>query len=168
LARPYKRQWPGERDEFESVAALALVEAANSFDRGRGVHFATFARLRIDGALRDLRRELIDHDQRFLTFVPSHGEVLAGEGCPTYRGRLIGVAVPEAVGAEFERRELVEHWLAKLPRRHAYACRQTYFHQRTQTEMARALGYSQSRVSTIHREAIELLRDMSQAEGYAA
>jgi RNA polymerase sigma factor (sigma-70 family) len=168
LSRPYKRHWAGARDEFDSAAALALVEAAESFDPERGVNFATYARHRIDGALRDVRRDLIDHHQRFLTNTPASGDVLAGDGCPTHRGRLLGIAAPEEVGEDLERREMVEHWLAKLPRRHAYACRQAYYHHRTQAQIARDLGYSQSRMSNIYREALELLRDIGEAEGYAA
>ena len=51
LAKPLKATWPGEGDEFESAACLALVEAAQSFDASRNVKFATFARYRIMGAL---------------------------------------------------------------------------------------------------------------------
>ncbi len=51
LAKPLKRTWPSESDEFESAACLALVEAAQSFDETRNVKFATFARYRIWGAL---------------------------------------------------------------------------------------------------------------------
>ncbi len=59
LARPFKMSWPGSRDEFESAANLALIEAAGSFDPGRNVKFATFARHRIWGALRDVQRGLL-------------------------------------------------------------------------------------------------------------
>ena len=34
LARPLKQSWPQARDEFESAACLALVEAAEAFDPG--------------------------------------------------------------------------------------------------------------------------------------
>ena len=35
MAKPYKANWPGVRDDFESAALLALVEAAESFDPPR-------------------------------------------------------------------------------------------------------------------------------------
>jgi RNA polymerase sigma factor (sigma-70 family) len=168
LAKPYKVYWPGSYDDFDAEANLALVEAAESFDPERGVNFATFARHRIDGALRDMRREKIDHDQRFMTHVPSSGDLLQGGGCETDRGRLICVREPEPVGEEMERGELVEHWLSKLPRKHAYACRQAYFHGRTQQEIAKDLGYSQSRMSNIHQEALRMLREIGESEGLAA
>ena len=43
-------------DELRSTAYLALVEAARTFDLSREVNFATFARHRIRGALRDYWR----------------------------------------------------------------------------------------------------------------
>src|SRR4051794_5854259 len=56
LAKPLKAAWPAARDEFESAACLALVEAAEAFDPSRNVKFSTFARYRIWGALRDVQR----------------------------------------------------------------------------------------------------------------
>ncbi len=166
LARPFKEAWKRSRDEFDSAAGMALVEAAESFDPGRNVNFATFARHRINGALCDLRRELIDHQQRFLTNTPSSGTVLVGDGCSTSRGRLLGIEPEGPVGYELERRELVEVWLSKLPRKHAFTCRQTYFHDKTQTEIAHSMGYSQSRMSTMHQEALRYLRDISDSAGF--
>ena len=49
LAKPLKKNWPVEGEEFESAALMALVEAAQSFDPARNVKFATFARYRIWG-----------------------------------------------------------------------------------------------------------------------
>ena len=57
-----KARFPGAGEEFESAAFLALVEAAQSFDSSRNVHFATYARHRIRGALYDVYRELIGSD----------------------------------------------------------------------------------------------------------
>ena len=48
-----------ERDELNSVAYMALVEAAQTFDPTRTVNFATFARLRIRGALQTYRKILL-------------------------------------------------------------------------------------------------------------
>lgn len=166
LARPLKDKWPGLCDEFESAAALALVEAAESFDPQRNVNFATFARHRIRGALLDTQREAFEHTQRFLTNTPATGSLLMGHGTETGNGRILGVEPSRPIGDELERNEAVEDCLSKLPKKHQAACRQTYFHGRTQVEIAKMLGYSQSRLSTIHKEALEYLRDIWQAEGY--
>ena len=64
LARRMKDSFPAAGDEIQSVAFLALVEAAQSFDSSRGVGFATFARHRIWGALCDFRREIIKSPAR--------------------------------------------------------------------------------------------------------
>src|SRR4051794_23814280 len=57
LARPYKQLRPEAREDYESAACYALVEAAESFNRRLGVKFATFASYRITGALREVQRK---------------------------------------------------------------------------------------------------------------
>src|SRR5205807_753874 len=56
LAKPLKTMFAQWKDEFESAACLALVEAARSYDPSRNIRFATFARFRIRGALMDVGR----------------------------------------------------------------------------------------------------------------
>ena len=155
MARPYKANWPGLRDDFESAACLAVVEAAEAFDPGRDVRFATFARHRIWGALRDVQR----------------GQVALGWRCdarhapmispmprdPDRNGYVLGLEPDGPVGEALESLDAVEAWLRKLPPRHAAACRQIYLHGKTQHEAARDLGLSQSRLSYMHREAMAIL-----------
>lgn len=157
LAKPLKKSWPIERDEFDSAAQLALVEAAQSFDPARNVKFATFARYRIWGALRDVQRGLVTAGWR--------GDV---ENAPTVssladdaeeNGLIVGSEPDAPVGEEFESIDFVESWLRKLPAKHAEACRQIYVHGRTQGEAAARMGYSKSRLSYLHAEAIVLLKD---------
>src|SRR3984893_4707873 len=47
-----------ERKDIQGWAELGLVEAANSFDRTRGVQFTTFAYYRIKGAIYDGVRKM--------------------------------------------------------------------------------------------------------------
>ena len=47
-----------ERKDIQGSAELGLVEAANSFDRTRGVQFKTFAYYRIKGAIYDGLRKM--------------------------------------------------------------------------------------------------------------
>ena len=56
IAAPLRDCWPSNAEEFDSAAVTALVQAAQSFDPSRGVKFATFARYRIWGALKDMQR----------------------------------------------------------------------------------------------------------------
>jgi RNA polymerase sigma factor (sigma-70 family) len=157
LAKPLKKAWPNAYEEFESAACLALVEAAESFDPSRNVKFATFARHRIWGALRDVQRQLMARGWRNHGRAPSRPRIV---GMPTdydRRGFVLGIEPPGPVGAELEAADEVEALLRKLPARHAVACRQIYLHGKTQNEAARLLGCSQSRLSYMHREALDML-----------
>lgn len=156
LAKPLKRGWPAESDEFESAACLALVEAAQSFDATRNVKFATFARYRIWGALRDVQRSLA-----------APGWEDDPEDAPRRRslgadaeesGRVLGAEPDAPVGADVEEAEALESWLRKLPAKHAEVCRQIYRDGKTQTEAAKAMGYSTTRLGCLHKESLEMLK----------
>jgi RNA polymerase sigma factor (sigma-70 family) len=155
LAKPLKRAWPEACDEFESAACLALVEAAEAYESGRGVRFATFARHRIRGALRDAQRKMIVLGWRAdMAHAPQvHGLRYNSEG----QGRILGAEPDPPIGTELEMAEEVEGWLKKLPAKHAAACRELYLNERTQMEAADAIGCSQSRLSYMHREALAML-----------
>ena len=155
LARPFKAAWSRFRDEFDSAACLALVEAAETFDPGRNVKFATFARARICGALRDARRRQVPLGYRSEPGdAPRVGEMPMR---PEEIGRVVTAEADDPVGAELEAAEEIERWLSKLPRRHSLACRQIYVHDMTYDETARSLGCSQSRVAFMHRQAMDML-----------
>lgn len=153
LARPMKLTWPVAADDFESAACYALVEAAQSYDPARNVKFATFARFRIRGALRDVQRALILRER---------GVDLALADVPALPAgfqdadRTLRPYEPQ-VGRELETLETVELLLRKLPPKHAEACRQIYLEGKTQNEAAEWLGCSKSRLSYLHKESIELL-----------
>lgn len=155
LARPLQRAWPAAREEFESAALMALVEAAQSYDPSRNVRFATFARLRITGALRDVQRRQALPGWR----VDREHAPLVGPLQPDSEqsGRVLLSDPGRPVGSEYEAADAVEGWLRKLPPRHAAACRQIYLQGKTQTLAARALGCSQSRLCCLHREALAML-----------
>ena len=157
LAKPLKFSWPNEGEEFEAAAMLALVEAAQSFDPGRNVKFATFARFRIWGALRDVQRGLIASGWR--------GDL---ENAPTLtslsldaeeRGRVIGAEPDAPTGSEIEGLEYVESLFKKIPTRHAEACREIYLKGLSHGQAARSLGCSKSRLCYLHKEAIDMITD---------
>ncbi len=155
MTRPLKDAYPCYRDEFESAACMALVEAAESFDPGRNVRFSTFARLRISGALRDVQRRQAAYGWRgnASNAPPVHSLPDDAEE----RGRVL-VATPEPpVDDRLERSDALERHLKRLPARHAAACREIYLHGRTQAEAARNLGLSQTRVANLHRESLDRL-----------
>lgn len=155
LARPLKDSWPGEWDELDSAACLALVEAAGAYDPARNVTFPTFARHRIIGALRDVQRRLVvrgwrtDHE-RAPAVVSLH---VASERY----GTVLDCTPDPSAEAEMQAEEAFEGWLKQLPSKHAETCRQLYDRGLTQAEAAEALGCSQSRLSYMHREALAML-----------
>jgi len=151
-----------EREELEATAYLALVEAAQTFDPARNVNFATFARHRIRGALRDYQLLVLsanwrgDPAQR--PAFKSRGR--AGEG----KGRVFGVEPDRPIGSEIESTDAVEEWLRRLPKAHAVACRHIYIGGKSQDEVAELVGCSKSFLSRLHREAISwLIRDYQAA-----
>ena len=157
LAKPLKESWPMERDEFDSAALLALVQAAQSYDPSKKVKFSTFARYRIWGALRDVQRTLIRTGWRrdmenapIIGSLPFDAEEF---------GTVIGCQPDRRVGAELEATDFVENCLSKLPEKHAEACRLIYILGKTQGEAAEAMGCSKSRLSTLHQQALELINE---------
>jgi RNA polymerase sigma factor (sigma-70 family) len=157
LSKPLKFNWPIDGEEFDSAALLALVEAAQSFDPSRNVKFATFARYRIWGALRDVQRALITagfrNDREHAPTVSSLTLEAEELGC------VLGSEADRPIGEELEAVDFVENWLRKIPSKHAAACREIYLNDRTQGEAAAKLGCSKSRLSCLHKEALELLED---------
>jgi RNA polymerase sigma factor (sigma-70 family) len=155
LAKPLKRAYPWLNEEFESCAALALVEAAQAFDPSRNVRFSTFARLRVWGALRDVQRSHVLLGWRFdAAHAPSQREYH-----PHYEseGRILcHEASIDPIEAE-KQQENLELWLRRLPAKHAAACREIYLYGKSQSEAAEALGCSQSRLSTLHRQSLHML-----------
>jgi RNA polymerase sigma factor (sigma-70 family) len=176
LAKPLKVSWPIDGEEFESAALLALVEAAQSFDPSRNVKFATFARYRIWGALRDVQRGLITTGWR--SDVENAPTITSLTYDAEEHGRVLNCTSDDPVGHEFEAIDYVEGFLRKLPAKHAEACRHIYIDDRTQGEAADLIGCSKSRLSYLHKESLELLKDAfayqsrleaeAEAEGKAA
>jgi RNA polymerase sigma factor (sigma-70 family) len=144
-----------DRDEFKSVAYVALVEAARTFDPAQKVNFVTFARHRIRGALLDCRRSLMGLSRK--------DDAAAG---PKFRRLSLHdqakasvlediVASPE--GSELEETEDLESYLRRLPKAQASACRLIYLDGKTQDEAAAHMGYSKAYLSRLHRDALESL-----------
>jgi RNA polymerase sigma factor (sigma-70 family) len=157
LAKPLKLNWPLECEEFESAALLALGEAAQSFDPDRNVKFATFARFRICGALRDVQRALVtagwrgDADHAPLLYSLTYGS--------EEEGLVVGSEPDRPVSETVDAIDFVEYWLRKLPSKHAAACRELYINGCNQGEAAERLGCSRSRLSFLNKEAMEMLND---------
>ena len=163
LAKPLKELFVHWKDEFESAACLALVEAARSFDPSRNIQFATFARFRIRGALVDVGRvmgvsgwEDEPEDAPGVVSITPYSEE---------HGQVLIATKPPPVGTECEDVDAVEHLLKKLPKKHAQVCRMQYLYGKTQSEIASMLGCSQAEVTRLHMKALEFLSEPYDAQG---
>lgn len=158
MARPLKRAWPQSSDEFESAANFALVEAAQNFDPRRNVRFSTFARRRIDGALRDVHRLMTAPGERPTGPVPPDPAAPTRPVAKTDEDPEWSLGDDtEPVGRRMEVIDEVEHLLHRLPAQYAETCRQIYLHGRSVTETARTLGYTQTTVHRLHKKALAML-----------
>jgi RNA polymerase sigma factor (sigma-70 family) len=158
LAKRMDGLLPGQTDELESTAYLALVEAAQMFDPSVSVNFATYARYRICGALRDLRRLMVSAGWRG---DPARLPVFQRLGTNVEKyAQVIGIHPDRPVGTAIEAAEFVEAWIRRLPRAHAAACRLIYIDGKSQDEAAAVVGCSKSYLSRLHHDAIAwLLQD---------
>ena len=162
MARQMKTRFPGAREEFESAAFLALVEAAQSFDSSRNVNFATYARYRIRGALYDVYRELIG-----TTSTGTHAQArLERPLCDGWesQGRVIGAEPDLPVGTDLEIQDTVENWIRRLPRMHALAFRHIYLDGKSQNEAAHPVGCSKWKLCRMHSQAITWLQEAKERE----
>ena len=159
LAKSFSMRQNLERDELRSTAYMALVEAARSFDPLRKVNFATFARHRIRGALRDYARFLLSENWRGKESLrPSFQSLFS---TVEEHGRVLGIKSEVPAGSAIESMESVEAWLRCLPRTHALACRLIYLGGKSQDEVAHILGFSRGYISRMHTEALSFLIDNS-------
>lgn len=162
LAKPFKLAWPSANNDFESAACMALVEAAEAFDPERNVKFATFARHRICGALRDVQRSETVLGWRC---DPKHAPKLRPiQRDAEVRGRVLYIEEDGPVGSDMESTEYVEALLRQLPTKHAAAFRLIYLHGKSQHEAASDLGCSQARICYMHSEAISILNGSWQTQ----
>lgn len=138
-------------DELESAAGLGLVDAARSYDPSRGVKFATFARMRIHGAIRDACRSEGKRRPRagFDGIEESEAFAMADPGLSA----LEDDEDRRASDARFER------LLEVLTPRERIVMRAYYGQGRRTREIAEALEMSQSRASAVHMEALGKIRD---------
>jgi RNA polymerase sigma factor (sigma-70 family) len=157
LAKDFRTKQSIEREELRSTAYMALVQAARTFDPARKVNFATFARHRIRGALRDYLRYAISESWRTETGLRPIAQCVGPES--ERYGRMLGLSEEKPVGAEIESMEDVETWLARLPKQHALACRLIYLSGKNQDEVAAMLGCSRSHLCRMHQEALTWLID---------
>ena len=156
LSKPLKLMYPCWRDEFESAACMALVEAARRYDPSKNIRFATFARFRIRGALMDVGRAML---LAGLEDVEDQPGVVALTPFNEERGKVLVAVEPPPVGEDVDDVDELENWLRKLPQRHAEVCRLYYLFGKSQAEIADLFGCSQSEITRLHKKSLDLLSE---------
>lgn len=179
IAEPYARAFPRHADEFRSEALLALCQAARTFEPGRKLKYSNHATNRINGAMLDLCRQSGPSGYRrrgrrqstaAAPRIQSLDRPIRPGGQFGYDGiegvkclKLADVIAADEgpVGWEAESRDELIRITRHLPVRHRSVIRFRYGHAETRTlkAIARSVGLSESRVSEIHSQAIEILRE---------
>lgn len=140
-------------EELASYGMLGLVEAARRYQPGRGVPFATFARVRIRGAILD----------GLAAFGPAASS--RRRGYKTMRGSTLAASVPcdrELADQALSRRRLrrvLHEAVNQLSSRERRVLEQRYWQQVSLVEIGRDLGVSKSRASRIHARCLRKVRD---------
>lgn len=180
MAKSRARRHPSLADEFESAALVGLVEAETTFDESYGVPFIKHAAQRITGALLDCERHWTPKGYQRRWQREEHGNIpLVGSLSHQFTSVFEdgdGVNLSdslatdgESVGAGIEYQDEIEGLARRLPRRCGDVLRRLYGRADnvTMKATADALDLSESRVSQLHSQAIDLLREgmMSRRNG---
>jgi len=162
-----------ELDDLVGLAREGMIRAVETYDPGRGVPFEAYARVRVGGHVRDVLRDGDDLSRRDRQTVRAY---LTGEPLEDRRSRRAArlVAerplrseapvdageVPDDVEVEpavLTRLE-VEEMLRTLPPVEATVVEYRYLRGMSLSAIGATLALTESRVSQIHRVAIERLR----------
>ncbi len=184
-----------ELNDLIEDGVLGLIAAAQRYDPKRGIPFPPYARFRIRGAIldglrrtdhlsRDLRSKVKKADADALENDWGRG---TGPGvwragiCAPVNGTTIARSVgsdtnvpeaaadeswrPDVVAGEGELSGVLRSAVGKLPRRYGQIV--TLYHWRglTMREIGRVFSINESRVSQIHKRALQLLAESLRAKG---
>ena len=150
LARPFCDRFPRMADDLRSSSLLALCEAAATYDPARGLKFATFAALRINGEIRDeLRRQA---PKGFRTNGTNAAAAPRLEPLTRHHaGQLIDPAPPAELVVE--RLDQAETILARLPPLARQAVVLCFVEALSRAAAARILRVSRGRIDAALRRA---------------
>lgn len=167
IARKFSVNWSWMKDEMESAALVALVEAARTFDPDRNVKFSTFLRKRLFGALLDTRRQMCQSfarveaadsdDEEFGWLKTKPLSNLRPEEVIDYEGRLVDPSSMREDGPLYEVHDFLRTEFRILPSRHREVMDGLYLRHQSYEELSVSLNCSKSRLIAVHRESIDLL-----------
>ena len=165
MALAFSRHCKWMADELESVALLALVEAARFYDDSYNVKFSTYAKNGIIGALTNARNKYIqlhrtntadvDGQDRYATV--NNSSNLTQEEYDTYLQTIDESRDFFSTDRPFEYREELEHLFKRLPHRHRSLMQALYFEQKSIDELRKRFRCQSRRLEVMHRESINML-----------
>lgn len=173
--------------DYVHYGNIGLMESIDRFDPTRGAQFQTFARHRVRGAiLNNIGRfaERTGRSTRYFERLDSIEETESDDALADIVDATVGLAIGyllelgtlpsgntenrnttyDNVEAGEEQASLVGK-IGELPEREQQVIRYHYFQQISFTEIADMLGVTRGRVSQLHRQAIERIRDDMSSNG---
>jgi RNA polymerase sigma factor (sigma-70 family) len=175
IARRMAAPCPRLAEEFESAALLGLAEAAAAFDPGAGASFATYAAIRIAGAIRDAaRRERPSGYRRAEEIRPGEAaprvrplHAPAGPGGEDAPADLLASAeLP--VGWEAESQDGVRRLIRDLPGRHKAVMQAFYLDASCGGITARVgekFGVGENAIWLTRKQAVAMIRESHPTPG---
>lgn len=159
-------RWPSaDRDEVYSVLCFAIIQAARTFDPGKGASFRTHVFLRMNGAVRDYCRQHLAagmlsagvRQNKVGPKVESLSTVLAEDSRSVCLGHY--VAAPEDFAAEqAHSREHAISWLSGLSERSRSVIVGYVLDGKTMKQVGEEHGMSEARVSQLYKRLVEELK----------
>ncbi|GAA0706127.1 FliA/WhiG family RNA polymerase sigma factor [Dyella marensis] len=175
--------WP----DYVQNASIGLIEAIDAFDHRRGVPFEAYARQRVRGAVFNGLRALAgthevrqqvradgidslleetedDPVERLVRLVASLGAGYALSVPVEPEHSSVPTPYDEAVRHQLSDR--VHRHLARLPERERLVLQLHYLQHMAFVEIALALALTKGRISQLHRQGLERLRSLMQADAW--
>lgn len=140
-------------EDLTGPAEIGLIKAAARYDVSSGVPFRAYAQARVYGACIDSVRRR-EYRERAHQSLDADGPV----EMPAYENLRDQQASPEEAACAAELAAVWEH-VRRLPRRHRMVIVSVYRGGMTLADLARREEVSASRLSQIHREALEMLKE---------
>lgn len=175
--------WP----DYAQNASVGLIEAMDAYDHRRGVPFEAYARQRVRGAvfngLRSLAathelREPIDADRVDSLLEDADGDPVErlvrlvtsiGLGCALstpFEPEHASVPTPYDEAVRHQLGDRIQRHLARLPERERLVLQLHYLQHLAFVDIAQALALTKGRISQLHRQGLERLRSLMQADAW--
>ena len=160
---------------YEDLVAAGLQgawESARKFDPSKGFEFLSFAHLRIRGAMVDWIRSTGGLNRKGKAKQNATPELLLSDVTKAIESRLAHrsgdelisdeLAIAKTVRSQMDDNDWFRTVIRSIPDQHAWVVKLYYRDGMTMRGIGKAIGLSESRVSQVHAEALQFLRERFQ------